>query len=854
MVRFSFCLITCLMCICVNLNGMSQNEYGKKLDLTPAQWIWYPSGRTPQNTFVLFRKDFVLDSLPQNVRGWIVADSRYKLFINGERVQWGPAPSDPRWQEADPLEIDKFLRCGVNTIAVEVCFFGTGDGTTPMGKPGLLFNLELDDKKIVSDSSWKCFLARSWEPGKYKRWFLRSLQECFDARFYPYGWNTSDFCMDSDWLNACEYGRGNKPSVCTGYYDYIWDASCSNPSAEIRERSIPLLKEVVVKNASLKEKMLINWMVPIENFFDMAMGNDVYEVNNRVIYENNINDSVFIIEPQGNSTVSYIFAFKEQGVGFPFFTIDAPEGTVVEMLVHEAHELGGPAIINSHFNSWTRFICKEGINNFETFDFESYRWVQFLIHNFNRPIKISNIGMRRRMYPWSRTPHIVVKDDTLQHLFNASVNTLYNCAQETLVDGMARERQQYSGDGSHQLHSVFQILAGDKLLDRYINTFSQGISLDGYFMDSWPGWDRLARVFERQLQFTGWGPILDHSIGFCFDVYHYYMYTGNKDCLSEVFPRLIKFYQYLKSLTDVDECLVPVENLGICSVYIDHLAYKQTRHKQLALNLYIVAMCKNALSPLCEIFNEKELAKEILDYSETVRQACIRKFWDFEQKVFISNLPWRHEEGEIRYCDRSLATALIYDLCPDHEVEKCLDILLTCPSELGLSYPCNAVWPFWALTKYRKMDKVLSILRSQWGNMRSVWENNTLQEFFGAQPDDASQWSHCAVAPLIALSQGIAGVYPLKSDGSLIKIEPQFCDLQFADFQIYTKKGYVYFHSEGNLGNRMLSIKLPKSVSAEIWLDESEKVDLPFLRREANGVKVYLLTDTSNVQFKLKYS
>ena len=204
-------------------------------------------------------------------------------------------------------------------------------------------------------------------------------------------------------------------------------------------------------NPSLKEAMLIDWKVPAENFFDMAMDAKAYEVHDRVLYKENKVENEYIIEPQGDKSVSYIFAYDEQGVGFPFFTIDAPEGTVVEMLVHEAHELGGPAVINSHFHSWTRFVCKEGVNTFETFDFESYRWVQFIVRNFNRPVKISNIGMRRRMYPWSVEPQIVVKDDTLQHIFNATINTLNNCAQETLGDGMARERQQYSGDGSHQL-------------------------------------------------------------------------------------------------------------------------------------------------------------------------------------------------------------------------------------------------------------------------------------------------------------------------------------------------------------------------------------------------------------------
>lgn len=852
--KFYICLITYLICSSIYINGTPIKEYGETLNLNPAKWIWYPSTRTLQNTFVLFRKDFVLNEIPENANGWIVADSRYRVFVNGERIQWGPAPSDPRWQEADPLDIKKYLKTGTNTIAVEVCFFGSGDGTTPIGKPGLLLNLDVGQLKIVSDSSWKCFLPRSWEPGKFKRWFLRSLQECFDARLYPYGWNFSNYVMDRNWLDAIEVGNGDKPSISNKYRDYIWESRNNNNTVEIRKRTIPLMEEKLLKNPYLKESMLIDWKVPAENFFDMAMDSTVYKIKDRQLYKQNVNDSVYIIEPQGNHTVSYIFAFNEQGVGFPFFTIDAPEGTTIELLVHEAHELGGPAIINSHFNSWSRFICKEGVNTFETFDFESYKWVQLLIRNFDRPVKISNIGMRRRIYPWSTNPNIVVKDDTIQQVLNASINTLNNCAQETLVDGMARERQQYSGDGSHQLHAVYQFLKGDSLVGRYINTFSQGSSLEGYFMDSWPGWDRLVRIFERQMQLTAWGPILDHSVGFCFDSYHYYMYTGNKDYLTEVFPRLIKFYQYMKTLTDYNENLLPAEDIGICSVYIDHLAYKKNKHKQLALNLYVAAMCKNALAPLCVLFDRKDLEKDVLDYGEMLKEACVRKFWDSDRKVYVSNLPWSNEEGEDRYCDRSLSTALIYDLCPNGEVEKCLEILVNCPPNLGTSYPCNIVWPVWALAKYRKMDKVIDDIRGKWGQMRSVWENNTLQEFFDAQPDNTSQWSHCAVAPLIALSQGVAGIYPLKPDGSLIKIEPQLADLELVEFDIYTQKGFVHFHSKGKLGNRTVTIDIPENVSTEIWLDEREKVKLPFLRKEANGVKVYLLKNTTNIKLNLKYS
>ncbi len=823
------------------------------LDLSPAKWIWYPAGRTLQNTFVLFRKDIVLDKKPHKAIGWILADSRYRLFVNGKRIQWGPAPSDPRWQEADPIDLTAFLTEGKNVIAVEVCFFGSGDGTHPMGKPGFILNLDMDQEKLVTDASWDCFLAKSWRPGQYKRWFLRSLQEEFDVRLYPYGWDTSDFKPDENWTKAILVSQdGKEPSVCNSSSEYVWEIFGDKQLSEIRKRSIPTMREFDFHVTTLEESMWIHWKRPAEDYFDLLVS-DAFETIDKPITRS-LGDGEWEISPQGNYAAALTFSFPEQGVGWPHFTIDAPEGTIVERLVHEAHQKGGPALINSHFNSWSRFICKEGINHFETFDFESFRWLQLHIRNFNRPIKIASVGMRRRIYPWKSEPTIVISDDTIQHVVNAAVNTLFNCAQETLVDGMARERQQYSGDGSHQLHAVIQTLGDITLPYRFVNTFSQGLSIDGYFMDSWPAWDRLARTVERQMHLTGWGPILDHSIGFCFDAFHYYMYTGDLQGLKEVYPRLLSFFSYLYKLTDKSEHLVPVENLGMCSVYIDHEAYKQTKHKQLALNLYIVAMCRNALSTLCQAFGDTQKADEINQYAADILQGCIQKFWDKEQQVYVNNLPWKDEEGEIRYCDRSLATALIFDLCPNGETAKALNLLEQSPAEMGVSYPCNAVWPLWALVKYRKINTVLSDLREKWGNMSSVWANNTLQEFWQAYPDEGSQWSHCAMYPLIALNQGIAGVYPLKPGCERIKMEPQLGDLEHIRFDVQTLKGAIQFSAQGIKGKRELRLQVPDSLSIELRLDKREKVDLPLLRTEKDGINVYKITHPGSYVLKLKYT
>ena len=87
------------------------------------------------------------------------------------------------------------------------------------------------------------------------------------------------------------------------------------------------------------------------------------------------------------------FELAEQVVGWPYFTIEAPAGTVVELLVHEAHQVGGPALLDTHFDSWTRFTCRAGVNRFECFDFESLRCLQLHIHNASGVVTIRDVGV-----------------------------------------------------------------------------------------------------------------------------------------------------------------------------------------------------------------------------------------------------------------------------------------------------------------------------------------------------------------------------------------------------------------------------------------------------------------------------
>jgi alpha-L-rhamnosidase len=801
----------------------------RALDLSPAQWIWYPSERCLANTVVLFRKTIRIDRTCIAARGWILGDSRYKLWCNAQRVQFGPAPSDPRWAEADPLDLTQQLTRGDNVIAAEVLYYGHGDGTWPIGKPGFIFWLELqynDASKeiIVSDASWQCTIARSWQPGQYKRWYLRAFQEQFDARLYPKGFSSNRFVASAEWLSAQVLpGEAFRPAVATFYRDYLYDAQ-GNAAAQLRERSIPMPAESFVFVQKLSETHRLHWDISPENYFDFVVPGAFKSLGAASVSQTA--DRIWCFEAQADTATVLTFELAEQAVGFPFFYITAPAGTTVELLVHEAHVVGGDVLINTHFHAWTRFVCQNGRNFFETFDYESLRWIQLHIRQASGPVQVEGVGMRRLKYPWQKAPVLHCSDSTVQRVLDAAVNTLYNSAIETVVDGMARERQQYSGDGGLQLHALQYAFGEAAIYARFCNTYSQGLTLDGFFMDSWPAYDRMARLFERQLGLTEWGPLLDHGIGFNFDCFHYYWYNGEAESIREVFPRLVKFQRYLWGLRG-ENGLLPVENLGVTTVWMDTDSYQRQSHKQCAFNLYAVAMWQEAFAPLCEVFGQKKEAQAARQKAAELLKAVQRHFWDGHRRTYTVNLPMLSQEATPRHCERSLALALMYGLCPSQDISASALLLVQRPPELGRCYPANVGWTYWAYGKIGRGDLILEDIRGRWAKMDSVWQNNTLAEAWVSPPDSGSQWSHCSVGPLYAFYMEILGIKVQKAGFDEISIKPQLADLSEVNAQIPTRWGTIRIKATGLRGTRWLTFEIPKDIKACLVLDPRENVALP---------------------------
>lgn len=798
-----------------------------RMNLSPARWIWFPSGRTLPNTFVLFRREVVIDQAPIRARGWLTADSRYRLSVDGQVVQWGPAPCDPRAQDVDPIDLTRFLTPGRHVLGVEVLYYGRGDGTWVAGKPGLLVHLRLDaadgsTSRIVSDEHWQAFLDRAHAPGHYPRWYLRALQEEFDSRLHPEGWDTPGYRPDTHWLPAMLHdGRADQSSLALRYTDALEDQSVNVSDTCLRARQIPLLRRVETPVRRLTESSWVRWSRdPVDWFESRTPGS----------FELQAGPAAAEIEPgvwelpatgQPSSAVLATFEFPEQLVGWPHVTIDAPAGTIVELMTQESHDPSRGGLLDTHFFAWSRYICREGSQRFETFDYEGLRWLQLHVRNASRPVRIRGVGATRRVYSWKSEPRVDCDEPALQRLFDACLNTLSCSVQDHVVDGMGRERQQYPGDAGHQNIAVRYAFGETRSSRRFLRTFSEGITLEGYFMDTWPSTDRMRRIAQRQIGTVRYGPLIDEGVGFVFDCWNYYLETGDLDGVREPYPRLLRFAEILEGFRKADG-LLPVEDFGTPSVWMDRNdCYPRQRSKQCAFNLYSAAMLKEALAPLARAFGDIELAFRVERLAREILAATIHAFWSQDLGLFVDNLPWLAEEKKPRLSDRALATALLFDQCPKGQTAAALEALAERPPDLGISYPANTIWRHRALCKMGRVEIVLREYRELWATLPSVLQNNTLQETWVVRPDSTDEWSHCGVVPLQILFTDILGLRPSEPGFSRYEIHPQLGNLGKLHVLAHTPLGAFEFTITPTEGGHRLELMVPPVGEGTIILASS---------------------------------
>jgi hypothetical protein len=147
-----------------------------------------------------FRRTLTLDRPVEQATLWITADSRYRLWINGAYVAFGPSRCWPHAQQVDKINVMQLLRTGKNVIDIQIYSPGYSHfAYVHRGTCGLLAWLECDGEfACATDQDWQVRRDHTWRDDVKRVSIYGSGVERRDLRIGPGEWVPARVIAGSD--------------------------------------------------------------------------------------------------------------------------------------------------------------------------------------------------------------------------------------------------------------------------------------------------------------------------------------------------------------------------------------------------------------------------------------------------------------------------------------------------------------------------------------------------------------------------------------------------------------------------------------------------------------------------------
>ncbi|HWL51621.1 MAG TPA: hypothetical protein VNQ90_04255 [Chthoniobacteraceae bacterium] len=439
------------------------------------RWIWCdasPAAGSDRHAWVWARRVFEC-AVPREALLEITADLRYDLWVNGERIGFGP----PRYHVSTPT-VDRYrlaahLRSGRNVIAVRVYSLGKVAISSCMPRRGGLWcRLSLGEHQLVSDRRWKMWRDPAYAALTARRGDVQPPNECYDARERPGEVMAADF-DDSGWPFACELEEPSGPTLP-------------------EPRDIPFFPV----QAHLPDRVLqVGWLRTARPYPQIALGelaeslraaSDAPLPGDGGQPGRGSGGCVRSLATAYGSRESF-YAVWDLGrlwTGYPVAHLSGPAGTIVDLCYGE-HLSGGrvdPA--KARLNYFDRVILGDAPFSHRVTWPKCARYVQAVVHGGAAEIRLE---WERSAFPVERRGFFASSSPVLDHAVELSLHTVELCMEDSYLDTPWRERGAWLGDDLIKARAAYAYFGDYSLARRFLLHHARGQRSDGQMQGKYPG-------------------------------------------------------------------------------------------------------------------------------------------------------------------------------------------------------------------------------------------------------------------------------------------------------------------------------------------------------------------------------
>ncbi|CAK7200742.1 hypothetical protein SEUCBS139899_003441, partial [Sporothrix eucalyptigena] len=414
----------------------------------------------------------------------VSADTRYRLYLNGHSISFGPCKSYlTHWNYETVDDVRPFLREGQNVLAAKVLRFSSAHpGCLSMIRsplPGFVLSCSLPEA-IHTDTTWKVRKDDALQLVDDADWDYRlgpqflGLNENVDGRLSCLGWNAPSY-DDSTWTDAVIKTALRKMSPMLQPHRLV-------------PREIPAMTEDITRFDGVAKQ---TGSVPTRDWTQLVTAG-------------------VPVELPANSTNTVDIESHVLTTGFIDFQCDFKgsddESPVIELLYAECYETpmeeGKPRTKSDRtdhvhgelYGPSDSYVPHIGTNHYSPFWWRTFRYIRLSITTKDAPLKITSLTYRATYYPLRVTTTVQSPSKLLNDLWTISLRTLRNCLHETYEDCPFYEQNQFAMDARSQILFTYLVSRDDRLARKTMREFYASRREDGLVETHYPNPGRAINI------------------------------------------------------------------------------------------------------------------------------------------------------------------------------------------------------------------------------------------------------------------------------------------------------------------------------------------------------------------------
>ncbi len=734
-----------------NLQG---KDVSKLKHTWKAKWITHPSSSTLDYGVFLFRRSFDLEKIPAEFIVFVSADNRYRLFVNGISVCFGPALGDLEHYRYETIDLAPYMKNGRNVIAVEVVNFGEfrrgaqlSFQTAFILQNDAIYGININ----TGENGWKVIQNMAYQdipflPEDLNAYYCAGPGDRLDGNVYPWGWEKVDF-DDNTWLipraATVEFAVGR------GFlYGSTWF---------LVPRKIPFMEEIPQRFKNIVRAVGIE------------VSDSFLEGKNPIIIHS-------------NTIVSVLFDQGVHTVAFPELRLSSGKGSKIKITYAEALF---KKLSNDENNSDGHMdkIDRKGNRNetegkeiFGVYDIfypdgelnrlfrplwkRTFRFVQLDIETGSEYLILNDFSSIFTGYPFKEKAQFNSDDPEIDKIWKVAWRTLRNGACEIFQDTPYYEQLQYIGDTRLSSLVSIYVSGDDRLMRKAIEQFDDSRIPEGLTQSRYP-------ACIKQI-------ITPFSLYWVGMLHDYYMYRNDPEFIKRFLPGIRSVLEWFEKRIDKRGMLTNLEWWSFTdwvSAFPNGIPPGADDGYSANIAMQYIYSLNNAVD-IFKYFGWQVEADKFDALAKNMKKAVYDLCFD-QSKGLFAETPEKK-----MFTQHTNIMAILSDTLDEkirHNVmHKILDDENIVEATLFFKF-----YLFRALQKTGMGDEYLNQL-TPWKKMLA----NGLTTFAESDHNPRSDCHSWSATPCFDLLHIVAGIYPSEPGFSRITIEPNFGDLNHIKAQI----------------------------------------------------------------------